>query len=79
MDFLRQKFIGDWTILQVGLTVLAVIAAFWAIGFIRKLVSAQTPDQHQVRMKCYECGWQGVTSKHIPTCRKCNSKSLHPV
>ncbi len=79
MDFLRTKLIGDFTILQVAATVIGVMVIVWLLNFLRAIFASQTPDAHQLRMKCYECGWVGVTSKHIPTCRKCNSKSLRPV
>lgn len=79
MDFLRTKVFGDFTVMQIAAIAIGLVVIYSLLKFLRGIFAAQTPNPHQVRMKCLECGWVGVTSKHIPVCRKCNSKSLMPV
>ena len=62
------------TTIAVGLIVLSYL-----LKFLRGIFASQTPNPHQLRMKCLECGWVGVTSKHIPVCRKCNGKTLQAI
>lgn len=72
MGFLEKEVAGGFTVLHVGLAVVALIVLIVILKAV--FGKKQETGAYMVVASCGKCGWAGDVSKYNPVCKQCGTK-----
>lgn len=75
-EFLKQQVFLGLRFIDVILLAGGLIIAAGVLSRIVAHFRDESLKGHQSLMRCLQCGWSGMASKHALRCPKCGNKNL---
>lgn len=77
-EFLRQQVFMGLRFIDVIVLVGGLIVLVSVLGSLFRRFRSEQIQSQVAKIKCFQCGWTGASSKHTLRCPKCGNRALSP-